>query len=233
MIDLATRIDEEGELLACGVRHGLQSLDGFSTEALDGLFCEYFHWLSDGQRLLREGAGRLKDLAGGQVEGTLWRCAQRLACHLLICQTAMRELGLDSGQREAFKPTAQVCESVGRLVAARPGVALGALYATQSATLFGHQAFRRIASELYRRRVDRAPGRHGLRLNLHLDGIDHAHKAELSACFAEAFVDEAGQGQVWVGAVSALESLRVWWRALLSPLAQPSAPGLAAAHGEP
>jgi hypothetical protein len=234
MIDLAARIDQESELLACGVRHEFSQLERYGTAALNGLFAEYFQWSDEALRWLREGAERMRHVAGGKVEATLSRHARQKSCHPLVYKTALCELGVDVGQRRHFQPTVDSCDALSRLIASRPCIALGALYALESAAAFEHELLRRIAQELCRRQGERVNGRHVLRFHaMHLDGMIEAHRAELAVFLGEAFADEVVPGQAWVGAACAIESIRTWWRALIAQATERSTADLARSQREP
>jgi hypothetical protein len=222
---LSKTIDDRNDTFTSAVRQRLLGdLSSMDEKTLEWLVMEHYQFsLANRDVILLQGVESTASLANKGVTAELQRNADEEDGHAPMYKQAMRDIGTDMDQRVEFPPTTRFLSRVTELSASNPSRSLGALYATETAAIFEHEAFYEISREIAERRGYSFEGSLIKHFHdLHLDGgVEQGHKDGLAA-----FVDvedpaDPAEGEridkdeVHRGAMEAIEAMREWWDALL------------------
>lgn len=190
----------------------------FSQHASVWLMLELFQFSRRNPDLLITGAKVLGDLDDQRMARTLFENYQEESTHPVIYEQCLREYDIHVELRQTFPATEQFLDTLMSIIKAGPSLALGALYATESAALMEH----RILNDLSRN-IAMAKGiryeESGLAQfhALHLNGVEEAHARALGA-FIQTDDSALLQAGVLRGTAEAVQAMATWWRAMFSVL---------------
>lgn len=221
--DLAAVIDERNLHFTSHVKAQLRDLDAVSDEALEWLMLEHFQFSSTNPGFLAAAARTTEQLEHPGVARELERNYREEDGHAAIYEKGLAEIGTLVDEREEFTPTSRFLARIRQLTVGDPSVALGAMYATETAAIFEHEIFWDISREVCVRRGIAwddtiLKGFH----DMHLGGVEQSHKDELGVFVSRSGHREVGEGvpisddDVMAGAAEAIDAMVTWWDTLVS-----------------
>jgi hypothetical protein len=186
----------------------------FSQQASVWLMLELFQFSKRNPALLLKGAKVLGGLDDHRMADTLFENYQEESTHPVIYERCLREWDIHVESRRDFQATDQFLHDLMSIVETGPSMALGALYATESAALMEHQILNELARNLSVTKGIHYEGSglaqfHGL----HLNGVEEAHARALGA-FIQTDDTALDQSAVIRGTEKAVKAMATWWQAL-------------------
>jgi hypothetical protein len=224
-VRLSKRIDEKNDAFTNSVKARiLPQLGDLATEKLEWLIMEHYQFSFANVGLLSVARDSTAKLADQGITIELQRNIDEEDGHAPMYRQGMREVGTDVDERREFGPTTAFLDRVHELSGPNPSIALGTLYATETAAIFEHETFFDICEEICDRRGITYEGTLIKQFHdLHLDGgVEQGHKDGLAVFvdLAEPVADDAvgdrlDHADIEAGAFEAIEAMRIWWDALL------------------
>lgn len=226
-LKLTNAIDHTNYQFTSTVKDQLKDLKIFSDSALEWLMMEHYQFSSRNTGFLATAVNTTKQFKEKDVSEELQRNFNEERNHAAIYKKSLLEIGTNVDKRIEFFPTTDFFDNISKLIVACPSTTLGAMYATETAAIFEHEVFLDISYEIVNRREkiwvsSRLKAFH----DMHLNGVEQGHKDGLGM-----FVDLAKEydfdanekneeqlirkEQVIIGANQAINTMVVWWKALL------------------
>ena len=195
----------------------------FSEHTSVWLVLELFQFSKRNPGLLIKGAEVLSTLDDQRVARTLFENYREESTHPVIYHRCLLEYDIDVEHRHAFQATDQFLEDLMSIISAGPSLALGALYATESAALMEHRILNDLSRNLAATKGIMYEESGLARFHaLHLNGVEEAHARALGA-FIRADDNVLTPATVLRGAEEAIKGMTTWWTAMFSVLCSKTA----------
>lgn len=216
-------LDEKNHQFTLAILQHFNSLNFFSTTYLSWLNLEHFQFSFTNTTFLMQSHLHTKTLYNQGVSEALLANYNEEKNHARLYQKALKKIDLDVNQRQLFLPTSDFFKRIKASLAINASYTLGVMYATETAAIFEHILFKKIAQELCQRSGYDFHNSPLKRFHdLHLDGVEQAHKDELGQFIAP--LDQQGEDpnlciqlkQVQEGACAAIEAMKQWWEMLIN-----------------
>ncbi|WP_131783380.1 DUF3865 domain-containing protein [Legionella gresilensis] len=214
-------LDKRNNQFTAKILNYFNDLKPYSTPYLEWLSMEHYQFSLNNTRFLMTSHMQTKSLIDQGVSKALLDNYNEEKNHARMYQHALKKIGLDVSRRIPFAATKQFFTKLETMIQCNASRTLGVMYATETAAIFEHTLFKKISDEIYQR--------HGLRFtnsrlkqfhDLHLDGVEQAHKDELGI-----FIDHTKENvdpniylqekEVLDGAFEAIEAMEAWWSNLI------------------
>lgn len=216
-LKLTSQIDEKNNKFILSVKKKLENLSLFSEASLEFLMMEHYQFSVKNTQFLAAAQATTQRFNLLELSAELQRNLNEEKGHAAIYKKSLLEIGTDVEKRAEFIATEHFFSIISDLVLHSPYITLGAMYATETAAIFEHEVFLEISHEVINRREkpwekSRLKAFH----DLHLNGVEQAHKDELGI-----FVDQDDQdtASILTGANQAIQAMDNWWKHLLAKAA--------------
>ncbi|OQW90741.1 MAG: hypothetical protein BWK79_18935, partial [Beggiatoa sp. IS2] len=206
----------------------LVDLSQYSTKSLEWLMMEHFQFSYANVGFLADAVKATTAFDTDAVKTELIRNHGEESGHATIYRDALKRINVDLDIRVEFVPTTQFLKTINILSNHEPSTVLGSMFATETAAIFEHQVFREVSKEVIKRGNW---GDKGEKLvwfhDMHLAGVEQSHRDELGIFLRglspeQILVTQEGDRptidvqQALKGAYQAIETMVVWWNAMLT-----------------
>jgi hypothetical protein len=218
--DVRNLIDRQSDHFTSTTRAAVGDPRDWSEHGLAWLCLEHFQFSRRNPSFLQQAANNTRALTPKGISDELERNFEEEKTHAEIYRRALGDIGIEVAARVEFAPTTMFLDKINKLVEGDPFVTLGAMYATETAAIFEHQVFRDISVELIARRNAGDRGKRLVRFHdMHLEGVEQAHKDNLGVFLSPSDLPDSDRGfnsaMVNEGALRAISAMTEWWAELL------------------
>lgn len=226
--DIVAIIEQENQQFFGNARAQLVDLSLYSTKALEWLMMEHFQFSYANVEFLADAVKATTAFDTDAVKKELIRNHGEESGHAAIYRDALKRIDVDLNTHAEFAPTTQFLKTISVLSNREPSTVLGSVFATEAAAVFEHQVFRDVSKEVIKRG---GWGDQGAKLmwfhDMHLAGVEQSHRDELGIFLRGLSPEQtvaAQEGdrptidvqQALKGAHQAIETMVVWWNAMLA-----------------
>jgi hypothetical protein len=215
-------LDDRNNLFTMKVLDYFNDLKKYSTTYLEWLTMEHYQFSLNNTRFLMNSHIQTKSLIDQGVSEELLDNYNEEKNHAKMYQNALKKIGLDVSNRTPYVATQKFFMELEAMIQLNASKTLGVMYATETAAIFEHILFKKIGSEICQRQgFDFYNSRIKQFHDLHLDGVEQAHKDELGKFIRhlpkqnedpDQFLQEK---EIIEGACLAISSMEKWWSALI------------------
>lgn len=217
-------MDKRNNQFTTEILNYFSDLKKFSTSYLEWITMEHYQFSLNNTRFLMNSHLQTKSLSDPGVSEELLANYNEEKNHAQMYRHALKKIGLDVTNRIPCVATRQFFMRLEALIEINASKTLGVMYATETAAIFEHILFKEISAELcQRKRLDFENSRIKQFHDLHLDGVEQAHKDELGKfmdhTLAEEHVDPnifLQEKEIMDGAYAAIDIMEDWWSGLIN-----------------
>jgi hypothetical protein len=226
--DVTAVIDQKNQEFFDNAKTRLVDLSKYSTSALEWLMMEHFQFSYANVGFLADAVKATTAFDTTAVKKELIRNHGEESGHAAIYRDALKRIDVDLNTRVEFTPTTDFLKKIKILSSGEPSTVLGSMFATETAAIFEHQVFRDISKEVIKRghwsdQGDKLVWFH----DMHLAGVEQSHRDELGIFLRglspeQTIATQEGDRptidvqQALKGAYQAIETMVVWWDAMLT-----------------
>jgi len=226
--DIVAVVDQKNQQFFDNAKAQLVDLSQYSTQALEWLMMEHFQFSYANVEFLADAVKVTTAFDTDAVKKELIRNHGEESGHAAIYRDALKRINVDLDTRVEFAPTTQFLKTISMLSNKDPSTVLGSMFATETAAIFEHQVFRDVSKEVIKRGNW---GEQGEKLvwfhDMHLAGVEQSHRDELGIFLRGLSPDQTiapQEGdrptidvqQALKGAYQAVETMVVWWNAMIA-----------------
>lgn len=213
--NMASRIDFRSYQFTSRIKQQFEDVSIWSSAALEWLMLEHYQFSFHNPQFLLDAAKLTMKLEEKGISAELRRNFEEEESHAVIYKKALFEIGINVEKRVEFTPTSKFLDDVARLITQSPYYTLGVMYATETAAIFEHEVFRDMSCELLKRRNISNPRNRLIAFHdMHLDGVEQAHKDNLGVFLNLGNISQDSKN-IYYGACNAIISMTQWWVSLL------------------
>lgn len=220
---LRMQLDERNNQFTLKVLNYFHALEKFSTPYLEWLSMEHYQFSLNNTRFLMMAHHQTQSLNEKGVSAELLANYNEEKNHAQMYQHALSKIGLNVSNRMPCSATKSFFTQLEMMIQRNASRTLGVMYATETAAIFEHVLFKKISEEICQRQnLPFENSRIKQFHDLHLDGVEQAHKDELGVFITPAFTQEEGdphthiqENEIRVGALEAIDSMEAWWFSLI------------------
>jgi hypothetical protein len=226
--DVTAVIDQKNQEFFDNAKTRLVDLSKYSTSALEWLMMEHFQFSYANVGFLADAVKATTAFDTTAVKKELIRNHGEESGHAAIYRDALKRIDVDLNTRVEFTPTTDFLKKIKILSSGEPSTVLGSMFATETAAIFEHQVFRDVSKEVIKRghwsdQGDKLVWFH----DMHLAGVEQSHRDELGIFLRglspeQTIATQEGDRptidvqQALKGAYQAIETMVVWWDAMLT-----------------